>query len=361
MRDEYEHSLVSVIIPTYNRAHMVTEAMDSVWAQNYRPIETIVVDDGSSDNTAEAVEQWRISHSEDLQFSVRYYYQENAGAPAARNLGIVESNGEFIQFLDSDDLLGQTKIHTQVRFLNQHGGLVSAFGKWRYFIQNSGSVIVSAPEPQLTEHFAQYDCSLEENDLLVKWISGEFIPPHSILWKRRAVCSIGPWDEGAFANDDGEFACRFLIMGGCFRFCPGSWVYYRRGCDDHYSSLNTRTAAQSRFYAAEKIGSALIDRNMLGNRLQMAMVKQYFRIARSAAGTDNDIAAKCFTRIYQLKSDRPIRIRNLIHVSKGLAYVTAIGMSLLRAWRRLVQKRTFKVKFHTDSVHKLITHETVDK
>jgi glycosyltransferase involved in cell wall biosynthesis len=87
--------LVSVVIPTFNYAHFVGEAVRSVLSQTYAPVEIIVVDDGSTDNTRET-----IAHFGER---VRYVYQENRGLPGARNAGIREARGEFVAFLDSDD------------------------------------------------------------------------------------------------------------------------------------------------------------------------------------------------------------------------------------------------------------------
>jgi len=103
--DRGEPGLVSVIIPSYNRAHMVPEAMDSVWAQTYRPIELIVVDDGSTDDTREVVARWRERCAADDGFRVGYVYQPNSGLPASRNVGAIASRGAYLQFLDSDDYL----------------------------------------------------------------------------------------------------------------------------------------------------------------------------------------------------------------------------------------------------------------
>ncbi|WP_263831188.1 glycosyltransferase family 2 protein [Salinibacter sp.] len=95
---------VSVVVPTYNRSTLVTGALDSVRNQTHRPIECIVVDDGSTDDTPGVVADWMEEHETD-QFSVRLLRQENRGAPAARNQGMEAASGEFLLFLDSDDLL----------------------------------------------------------------------------------------------------------------------------------------------------------------------------------------------------------------------------------------------------------------
>lgn len=94
--------LISIIIPVYNREHYLAEAIESVLAQTYRPIEIIVVDDGSTDGTADVARRF----SE----TVRYFYQTNSGCGASRNTGIKKGVGSFLSFLDSDDLWVEEKL-----------------------------------------------------------------------------------------------------------------------------------------------------------------------------------------------------------------------------------------------------------
>jgi hypothetical protein len=103
--------MVTVVIPTYNRREMVREAIHSVRHQRYRDFELIVVDDGSTDGTGEA-----IRHLPD----VRYLWQNHQGVSAARNRGVREGRGELIAFLDSDDLWLPQKLETQVAFMEDH-------------------------------------------------------------------------------------------------------------------------------------------------------------------------------------------------------------------------------------------------
>jgi len=95
--------------------------MDSVWAQTYRPIELIVVDDGSADNTPQVLEEWGKQHSDDPQFELRCFCQKNRGAPAARNLGAAHSKGEFIIWHDSDDLMLPKRVELPVARLQGTG------------------------------------------------------------------------------------------------------------------------------------------------------------------------------------------------------------------------------------------------
>lgn len=103
--------LISVVIPTYNYRRYVVEAVESVLAQTYRPLEVIVADDGSTDGTAEELARYGDQ--------IRYTYQPNRGLPAARNLGIRAAAGQHLAFLDSDDLWAPTKIEKQVALIEK--------------------------------------------------------------------------------------------------------------------------------------------------------------------------------------------------------------------------------------------------
>jgi GT2 family glycosyltransferase len=103
--------LVSVVLPTYNRAHTIGETIDSVRAQSYKPLEIIVVDDGSTDNTADVVGRYGSE--------IRYVKQANGGVASARNTGFGIARGEFIALIDSDDRWQPWKLELQVAFLNR--------------------------------------------------------------------------------------------------------------------------------------------------------------------------------------------------------------------------------------------------
>src|SRR5579862_9064675 len=105
---------VSVVIPTYNRADKVGNAIKSVLAQTVHDLEVIVVDDGSSDDTEKVL-------AKEFGDRVRYYVQANQGASVARNRGIEEARGEWIAFLDSDDTWEVDKLEWQFRAVEKYG------------------------------------------------------------------------------------------------------------------------------------------------------------------------------------------------------------------------------------------------
>jgi len=127
--------MFSVIIPTFNRESTVLRALNSVVEQTYRPIQVIIVDDGSTDTTLDKLEAWKSKHqSEDFQIEV--YTQVNSGAPAARNKGIQHIKGEYVQFLDSDDVL----------HLNRLEILAEEFEKGSDFIHTGFANFIESPE-----------------------------------------------------------------------------------------------------------------------------------------------------------------------------------------------------------------------
>ncbi len=117
--------MVSAIIPVYNGERYLAEAIESILAQTYRPIEIIVVDDGSTDGSA--------SIAKGFSDHVQYFYQSNGGCPAARNTGIKNARGSFFAFLDADDLWTEDKSARQIAVMEADPGLQIVFGHVSHF------------------------------------------------------------------------------------------------------------------------------------------------------------------------------------------------------------------------------------
>jgi glycosyltransferase involved in cell wall biosynthesis len=197
MDPDFVPGLVSVIVPTYNRAHLIERALDSVAAQSYRPIQLIVVDDGSSDDTAALVERWKRSH-EDERLEVIALQKTNGGAPSARNEGLRRCQGEFVQFLDSDDMLAPAKIDLQVRALE---GDPAAMFAW------SGFKVVDPADRQGLGIAASADGFRQAapRDVPSRIVTG--------LFRRSACLAIGPWSESLIRFQDWEYSVRYTQLG----------------------------------------------------------------------------------------------------------------------------------------------------
>ena len=129
--------LISVVIPTFNRARQVQAALMSVLAQTYREFEAIVVDDGSTDGTGATLQQI-VSPQAGYKEQVRYFFQPNQGQSAARNKGIDEARGEWVAFLDSDDVWLPEKLEWQVRAIEQFKDKCGACITDAKLVDNSG-------------------------------------------------------------------------------------------------------------------------------------------------------------------------------------------------------------------------------
>jgi glycosyltransferase involved in cell wall biosynthesis len=114
---------VSVVVPTYNRSELLMSALESIRRQTFRPIEIVVVDDGSTDGTLNIIREWAAVNEAPGAFVVRCAKQENQGPNAARNRGILESRGEFIAFLDSDDRWLPEKMEKQISVLDSNADI----------------------------------------------------------------------------------------------------------------------------------------------------------------------------------------------------------------------------------------------
>ena len=199
--------LASVIIPCYNRAHLILETLDSVAAQTYSPIEIIVVDDGSTDDSAKVIRHWMDRNSLRHRHiaSARCLCQENAGPSAARNTGLRECSGEFIQFLDSDDILHPEKLAKQVTAI-QRNSVDFCVCNYRPFTHDptvQGPVVDFYRRSHHIEEFpAQYPMDTP-----------------APLYRREAILAAGAWDESMRAGEDFEYNFRLVARGA-----RGVWV-----------------------------------------------------------------------------------------------------------------------------------------
>lgn len=207
MPPEFQKNLVSVIVPTFNRAHFLLDCLQSVLDQTYRPIELILVDDGSTDSTNETVERWRAALPQDENLSFVFIPQKNQGANVARNRGLVESRGEYVQFLDSDDLLLPDKVRRGVEaILKNNADYVYCPVLYRdeglQEIPGGFGVAMTGGDADITTYLWQTMCPLYCRDL---------------------VRRVGPWLETIFYGDDWEYACRVKLLSknGVFYATPG--------------------------------------------------------------------------------------------------------------------------------------------
>lgn len=198
--NEFTPKLVSVIIPTYNRSDLLKEAINSTVNQTYRPIECIVVDDGSIEDIKSVVESFQKYSDDNLSF--HYIHQQNSGSQSARNKGTLASKGEYIQYLDSDDLLYSNKIAEQVYFFKQNSFCDGVFGNWNKGLPDKNEFVKA---------FAK-------DDLISQFIGECCIHTLSFLMKRSLIAKIGPWDLDIKRNQEVDFHLRGLLVGANYQY-----------------------------------------------------------------------------------------------------------------------------------------------
>lgn len=206
MHTDYHTGLVSVIVPTYNRSSLLIKTLKSVLDQAYRPIEVIIIDDGSTDDTRNVVEVWKSKNEVISNFLIKYIYQENSGAPIARNLGLINSNGEFIFFLDSDDYLHPNLFDTHV-FLLEHNKDYSKIACQYINFYNDIDL-----EHKLSLSLCnKHDPEPIEPNLCKDW---RFYPGHSCdgIYRRKLVAENGPWKNLPVLQDR-EYTLRLYFAG----------------------------------------------------------------------------------------------------------------------------------------------------
>lgn len=186
---------ISVIIPTWNRAHKIVAAIDSVLAQSYGFYELIVVDDASTDHTDEVV---RVYMEKDSR--IRYHKQPvNGGAAAARNTGVQMSEADIIAFLDSDDIWLPEKLEKQMAYWELHPDYSLIYSKFRYREGSEGGY----------DPFADTDGKTMEGDLYLQLLESNVIGTPTVLVDKGAFLACGGFDESLRALEDWEFAVRF--------------------------------------------------------------------------------------------------------------------------------------------------------
>jgi glycosyltransferase involved in cell wall biosynthesis len=214
---------VSVVIPTYNYSNFVTLAIDSALAQRGVILEVIVVDDGSIDDTKQVLSKYF--------GKIIYIYQENSGLPAARNTGLSVARGRYIQFLDSDDILGVDCLAKKFSYLESCVGKVVAVSR---------TVLFSRAD-SVDKIFRIGEWGLYENNLDVHLLRLNISSPNAFLFPREMVGDIGYFDQKMFGCDDYDYWLKALNNGYSFHACKTAIAFYRR----HPLSMGARKSVKA--------------------------------------------------------------------------------------------------------------------
>jgi len=286
---------VSVVIPTYNRASMVAEAIESVLSQSYKDLEVIVVDDGSTDNTEDVLRPY---------FSqITYIKQENRGNAAARNKGLKEAKGVLIAFNDSDDLWVHDKLEKQVGFMDEHPDIDMVCGNGIIFgnTLDAGRLVISQSRGEF----------LEKKGVTIKDIfMKSTIRTPTVVIRKKVIDALDGFDGNLRVCVDGDFSLRLLGSGYKAAFINDVFFKLRKH-DDNLSADREQRLLHSikiikKLLSEKPELEVIIGRENINKRLAY----RYYRLAKTyrkkgktkeaVESISNAVAIMPYSLIYRL-------------------------------------------------------------
>ncbi|HEY4195401.1 MAG TPA: glycosyltransferase [Mucilaginibacter sp.] len=330
-----DQPLVSVIIPLYNTGLYIEQCIRSILAQTWPDIEVIIVDDGSTDNSFEIAKKFEGE-------KVKLLKQPNSGASIARNTGLRIAKGEYIQFMDADDLLSPNKIEEQVKRLKSHPSHVAVCAT-AYFDNDADPYQAKPVDEWYTEG------SNDPADFLIKLYGGTLIgpayggmvQPNAWLTPAHIIKKAGDWNEMRNPDDDGEFFCRVLLESEGIVFADKAVNYYRKavnqqslsGRNDYVAFKNT---LEGTFLKRDHL---LAKTNRPEARLAMSLL--FWKNAQRCYPIYKDLSARAEKAARELAPD----FRFMPYQSSSKAIIAKLfGWKLVRAVQHINIKfrRNFK-------------------
>jgi len=275
---------VSIIIPVFNAEQFLEETLTSAVNQTWLKKEIIIVDDGSTDSSFEIARAFE-------SLKVKVYPKKNRGAAAARNYGLERAKGEYIQYVDADDLMSPNKIESQLATLkNQPIGYVCscAWGKF-----------VDKPEEAWFEKQDVFGDFHPVDWLVTSWEDGGMMQTACWLVPRNIVELAGPWNEDLSLHDDGEYFARILLASRGVRFCRDASVYYRTNLESSLSRRRNRKAVKSAFDVCESYRKNILQHED-SSRVRHALMMNYLRFIYEYHPQHNDLTFLARLRIEEL-------------------------------------------------------------
>lgn len=257
-------ALVSIIIPVYNAEPFLAQTIQSAIRQSWPDKELIIVDDGSTDGSLLIAQGFEGP-------GIKILKQDNKGASAARNYGISVAQGDFIQFLDADDLISPDKIERQLALIAAENNCIS-FCEQLNFGSDKGFEPVKLNVKHISNPFS----------LLLALYGGNgdpgMIAVHAWLCPAAVIRRAGPWNEALSMDDDGEFFCRVVLASEKVIFCADVYCYYRK-----YNSKSLSMQKSLKHLRSELLSTQLKTALMLkvadNEQVKKAMAFWFFRIA----------------------------------------------------------------------------------
>jgi glycosyltransferase involved in cell wall biosynthesis len=237
--------LVSILTPCYNSERWLSRTLESALSQTWPNKEIIVVDDGSADRSLEIAGSFATR-------GVKVIKQENSGASVARNRALQEAQGDYIQYLDADDLLAPDKIELQIdRLSREESGRIASCAWARFYDEpENGEFIVDS----LWQDHSPVDW------LVNSWTSGSMMATGAWLLPRAVAERAGPWDATRCPIDDAEYFTRVILSSSGVSFCEAAREYYRSGIPGTLSKQSGSEMLSATYRAIESCTRQLLSR-----------------------------------------------------------------------------------------------------
>jgi len=288
--------LVSIIIPCYNSEKYIADALHSCFTQTYKNIEIIIVDDGSTDNTKKVLKQFVKKYS-----NIKVLTQTNQGAPAARNLAFKHTKGDYVQYLDADDILHERKIETQIDRLRDEKDSTLIFCRSKIFTNDiNQSIDYDSPIAK--------DYGNPKQFLIDLWCNTNSIYPHAWLTPRPLIEQSEGWDETILKNQDGIFFAKLIASASQILFEEQAWVYYR------VENENSISRKKSHKYEKSRLESYKHYENIFADDLENPAVKRALAIFYSDFifynyPENKDLVKIADEKIKSFGFDQPINVK----------------------------------------------------
>lgn len=281
--------LVSVIVPCYNAERFLAATVDSVLAQDYAPLQLVLVDDGSTDGTRALIESWGSKATP--------VFGPNRGASEARNAGLAAAEGDFILYLDADDLLLPGTIAGRVQALTAAGADV-AYTDWQK-LQECGPGEFEAQEVVARE--------LPARDADLALFRGLWWPPAALLYRRTLCERIGGWKQALAPVEDARYMLDAALSGASFAHVPGVGARYRL-----FHGLSHSRRDPTRFLAAvhgnaRSVEQAWRERGALDPARAEALADCHGYVARAAFAQAPALFDEALADLYRLQPGFELR------------------------------------------------------
>lgn len=313
--------LVSIIIPVYNAAKYLEKTLECGIRQTWNNKEIIIVDDGSTDNSLNIAKRYE-SHPQ-----VRIFTQKNSGSGATRNKGLAEAKGEYIQFLDADDLLSVDKIEKQLKLLICNPGKIAICRTVHFFEDEN---------PYKKQSSAYEDAFLYETDDPVEFLinlyggnnnGGSMIQTNTWLVPAEVIKKAGNWSEFYSPDDDGEFFCRVVLASNGIVYARDCYNYYRKyRLNNNLASMKTNAAIEGKYK------SFLLKRQYLLNGSNSSTAKK--AIANAAMG----LAIESYLINNTITAD----LLQIVKDSGGTDYIPVMGGKFIELIKKILGWKTAK-------------------